>query len=575
MEVSSLWIGGDLPKISLLCIQSFLKNGYKFNLYTYDTINNIPKGVTIKNGEDILPKSEIFTYKNGSVSAFSNLFRFTMIYKTGQVWVDTDIFCRQKYDFSQSQILIVSEPDQNYEIQKPTSNLIQFPKEDPIMKRAIEICESYKEQIETGDFKWGLGPLTIKKIVEEFQLEKYIKSWKFSNNCNNHHYQILYSNKIIKKYNKFPIFDLNTAPKENFFIHLWNEHFRYKKTPVHEMFQGDNTLTHMWNSVFDHKILDKKEKILITGGSGLVGTALKKVMSDFTIFTPRSSELNLLDFTQLDDYLKKNKITCIIHLAANVGGLFKNMNQKVNMLEDNLLINFNVLKAAHNNKIKKLISCLSTCIFPDKTSYPISEKMLHDGPPHTSNDAYAYAKRMIDIHSRAYREQYNDNFVSIIPTNIYGPNDNYDLEDAHVIPALIHKCFLAKKNKKKFIVKGSGKPLRQFIYSEDLAQLIKWVYLYYNDSEPIILAQEDEYSIGDVARLIAKEYDYESNMHFDTKSADGQFKKTADNTKLKNFLKLHSIKMEWTPIDEGIKKSVQWFVENGGRGFNNGKPQKK
>lgn len=562
MEVSSLWIGGDLPKISLLCIQSFLKNGYKFNLYTYDKINNVPQNVNIKNGENILPKSEIFTYKNGSVSAFSNLFRFTMIYKTGEVWVDTDIFCRKKYDFSQSDIVLVSEPDENYKIQKPTSNIIRFPKNHHVMKRAIEICESYKDKIETGDFKWGLGPLTIKKIIEEFQLDKYIKPWNFSNNCNNHHYQILYSNKIIKKYEKFPIFTLQNAPNENYFIHLWNEHFRYKKTPVFEMFNGDNVLTSMWNSVFEYPIPDKNQKILLTGASGLVGSAIQKSLIGYKIFTPRSKELNLLDYQQLDEYLKKNKITHIIHLAANVGGLFKNMKQKVNMLEDNVIINFNVLRAAHNNNIKKVISCLSTCIFPDKTSYPINEKMLHNGAPHFSNDAYAYAKRLVDVHSRAYREQYNDNFVSIIPTNIYGPNDNYNLEDAHVIPALIHKCLLAKKNKKKFIVKGSGKPLRQFIFSEDLAELIKWVFLYYDEAEPIILAQEEEYSIGDIAKLIAKEFDYEKSIEFDTSAPDGQFKKTADNSKLKKFLKEYNIKINWTPIEFGIKKSVHWFIDN-------------
>jgi len=562
MQVSSLWIGGDIPKISILCINSFLKNGYQFNLYTYENINNIPIGVNLKNAEDILPKSEIFHYKNGSVSAFSNLFRFTMIFKTGEVWVDTDIFCRKKYDFSKSDILIVSEPDQDYQIQKPTSNIILFPKEHPIMQRAIDICNSYRDQIATGEFKWGLGPLTIKKIVEEFNLEKYIKHWTFSNNCNNHHYQILYSNKMITKYNKFPIFDFKNAPDTNYFIHLWNEHFRYKKTPNTDIFNGDNMLTKMWNSITDYPIPDKKDRILITGASGLVGTAVKKIFNQFPIFTPSSSELNLLNFQMLDDYLKKNKINAIIHLAANVGGLFKNMNQKIQMLEDNLIINLNVLKAAHNNQIKKVISFLSTCIFPDNVQYPISEKSLHDGTPHYSNQAYAYAKRMLEIHSRTYREQYNDNFVSVIPTNIYGVNDNYNLENAHVIPALIHKCFIAKKNKKKFIIKGSGTPLRQFMFSDDLAEIIKWIYLYYDDKEPIILAQTEEYSIGDIAKMIAKEFKYENNLQFDNISSDGQFRKTADNTKLLNFLKSHNIRINWTPIEEGIKKSIHWFIEN-------------
>lgn len=565
MEVSSLWIGHQLPLISITCINSFLKNNYKFNLYTYHTISNIPQGVTIKDANNIIPESEIFTYKNGSHSAFSNLFRFTMIYKTGEIWVDTDIFCRQYYNFSQDKIIIVSEPTENYQSQIPTSNLIKFPKNDPIMEFAINFCLSLKQQIISGEIPWGLGPKTIIKIIEEFNLQGHIKPWQFSNNCNNHHYQCLYRNKILKKYSNLPIFSPNKAPSNNFFIHLWNEHFRHKKTPNTDIFNPNSLLTQLHNLHSQIQIPTTNLNILITGASGLVGTAVKHSLKEFpNLFTPRSKELNLLNFNELDTYLKNNKINIIIHLAANVGGLFKNMNQKVNMLEDNLLINFNILKAAHNNKIQKVISCLSTCIFPDKTTYPINEKSLHDGPPHTSNDAYAYAKRMLDVHSKAYREQYGDNFVSIIPTNIYGQNDNYNLEDAHVIPALIHKCYLAKKGNKKFVVKGSGKPLRQFIYSDDLAKLIKIVLMFYNEAEPIILSvgEKDEVPIGEVARLIAKEFDYEKNMVFDETGADGQYKKTADNSKLLRFLKENGIKFQFTPIQEGIKESVKYFIDN-------------
>ena len=128
-------------------------------------------------------------------------------------------------------------------------------------------------------------------------------------------------------------------------------------------------------------------------------------------------------------------------------------------------------------KSKKMCLLFIYLYFSDKTSYPINESMLHNGPPHSSNDAYAYAKRMLEIHSKAYNEQYNDNFVCIIPTNLYGPYDNYNLQDSHVIPGLIHKCYLAKKENKPFYVWGSGKPLRQFIFSEDLAELICGPYL--------------------------------------------------------------------------------------------------
>ena len=254
----------------------------------------------------------------------------------------------------------------------------------------------------------------------------------------------------------------------------------------------------------------------------------------------------------------KIKPNYVIHLAANVGGLYKNMNQKVDMLEMNLMINFNVIKCAHDFKVEKLIACLSTCIFPDKVEYPIVETVLHDGPPHFSNDAYAYAKRMLEVHCRAYRENYGDKFFCIIPTNIYGPHDNFDLENGHVLPALIHKCYLAKQQNISFVVRGSGTPLRQFIYSDDLGILIMFVLKKFEDNNIILsVSEKEEVSIGEVARLIAKAFDYEHRMVFDTSFADGQFKKTVSNAKLLGFLREE---FTFTPIEQGIKKTVDWFI---------------
>ena len=300
-------------------------------------------------------------------------------------------------------------------------------------------------------------------------------------------------------------------------------------------------------------------KILVTGGTGLVGHGIQSICKDYDhefIFLS-SKDCDLLELKQIQNLFEKEKPDFVIHLAACVGGLFKNMNYKVDMYEKNTMINYNVLKCCHIYKVKKVVSCLSTCIFPDKTTYPIDEEMLHNGPPHSSNDAYAYAKRMLEVHSKAYQEQYGDNFICVIPTNIYGENDNYSIEDGHVIPALIHKCYLAKQENKPFTVCGTGKPLRQFIYSVDLSKLIMWSLLDYNEKSSIILSvsEDDEVSIGDVARLIAREFDYEHNMIFDTSYSDGQFKKTADNNKLKNLLP----NFEFTNINIGIKKSVEWF----------------
>jgi len=302
-------------------------------------------------------------------------------------------------------------------------------------------------------------------------------------------------------------------------------------------------------------------KILVTGGTGLVGYGIQKIQFDYNhefIFLS-SKDCDLESYENTNEYFEKTKPDIVIHLAACVGGLFKNMRQKVDMLEKNMSINHNVLKCSHKHNVKKVVSCLSTCIFPDKTTYPINESMLHDGPPHSSNDAYAYAKRILEIQSKAYQEQYGSNFVCVIPTNVYGPNDNYNLQDAHVIPALIHKCYLAKKENKPFVVLGSGKPLRQFIYSEDLAKLIMWTVEEYTEKDSIILSvgEKDETSIGDVAREIADAFEYD-NIVFDASFSDGQYKKTADNSKL---VKLHG-DYEFVKISDGIKKSVDWFVQN-------------
>jgi GDP-L-fucose synthase len=211
-------------------------------------------------------------------------------------------------------------------------------------------------------------------------------------------------------------------------------------------------------------------------------------------------------------------------------------------------------------KIQKLVSMLSTCIFPDKTTYPIDETMLHDGPPHPSNEGYAYAKRLIDTMNRAYAEEYGCNFTSIIPTNIYGPHDNFSIQNGHVIPGLIHKCYLAKMNNTPFEIWGSGTPLRQFIYSLDLAELTVWVMREYHSPDPITLSVDEdaEVSIKDVALAVVKAMKFEGEVVFDATKADGQFKKTADNKKLRGLRPDY----KFVPMEEGIQKSVDWFVEN-------------
>jgi len=167
---------------------------------------------------------------------------------------------------------------------------------------------------------------------------------------------------------------------------------------------------------------------------------------------------------------------------------------------------------------------------------------------------------MLEIHSKAYRENYGDNFITVSPTNVYGPYDNFNLEDGHVLPALIHKCFLAKESNEDFIIRGTGTPLRQFIFSEDLAKLIMIILENYNNNDNLILSppESDEISIKDLATIIAKEFNYEEKVKFDSSYCDGQYKKTVSINKLLSVIG----DFQFTKIEDGIKKSVKWFIQN-------------
>lgn len=308
----------------------------------------------------------------------------------------------------------------------------------------------------------------------------------------------------------------------------------------------------------------EKQILLITGGSGLVGNGIKMIENDYLnryeIIYLSSKDCELTNYESTYNYFNQIKPHFIIHLAANVGGLFKNMKYKVDMLEQNILININVLKVAHDIKVIKLIACLSTCIFPDKITYPINETMLHNGPPHYSNDSYAYAKRLLEIHCKAYREQYGDNFICVIPTNIYGPNDNFNLYNSHVIPGLIHKCYLAKQNNKPFEIMGTGNPQRQFIYSKDLAKLIMWILENYSGSDSLILStnESDEISIKNIVELISTKLNYLNVKYDNNSNNDGQYKKTVSNKKLMNLIG----NFNFTSISDGLNETIEWFEKN-------------
>lgn len=312
--------------------------------------------------------------------------------------------------------------------------------------------------------------------------------------------------------------------------------------------------------------MEGKKVILVTGGSGLVGQAIRefveneKPVDESWIFVG-SKDADLSNIEQTTALFQKHKPTHVIHLAAMVGGLFHNMSHNLDFLRTNIHINDNVLETSFRNGVKKVVSCLSTCIFPDKTSYPIDETMVHLGPPHPSNFGYSYAKRLIDISNKAYFQQHGCLFTSVIPCNVFGPHDNFNLQSSHVIPGLMRKLHqIVENGEDKFTVLGSGKPLRQFIYSRDLARLFVWVLRHYQDVEPLILSvdEKDEVSISQAAEQIAEAFGFSGQLLYDTSMADGQFKKTASNAKLRQL----NPDFKFTPFPVAIKETADWFKEN-------------
>jgi len=296
-----------------------------------------------------------------------------------------------------------------------------------------------------------------------------------------------------------------------------------------------------------------KKDMLITGGSGMVGSSFQK-------FLPSATYLNRKDFENLEpeDVSGKN----IIHLAARVGGIKANTSYMLDFYLENGIINQKILNFAHSQNVEKVVSLLSTCVYPDAQyiSYPLTEDQLHLGPPHDSNYGYAYSKRMVDVMSRAYRQQYGCNFITAIPNNLYGEYDNFDLENSHVIPAIIRKVWEAKiNNQEKVLCWGDGSPLREFTYAEDVAQILLFLMENYNDSEPINIGNTHEYSIKEVVEMICKILEYEGKIEWQTSEPLGQHRKPSSNRKL---LSLGWKKSDYTPLEKGIKKTCDWFIMN-------------
>jgi GDP-L-fucose synthase len=307
--------------------------------------------------------------------------------------------------------------------------------------------------------------------------------------------------------------------------------------------------------------MEKSEKIFVAGHGGLAGSALvRRFKADgfANLVTRDRAQLDLTHEQPVRDFFAKEKPAIVILAAARVGGIKANNDQPVEFLLDNLRIQNNVIAAAHEFGVRKLLFLGSSCIYPKHAPQPIPETALLTGPLEPTNEAYAIAKIAGIELCQAYAREYGRKFISVMPTNLYGPNDNFDLESSHVLPALMRKAHEAKKSEaKELAVWGTGEPRREFMHVDDLASACLFLLEKYDSPEIVNVGWGEDISIRELAELICDVAGFKGKLAFDSTKPDGTPRKLLDVTKLRSLGWKPSI-----PLREGIAQTYDWFLKN-------------
>jgi GDP-L-fucose synthase len=307
--------------------------------------------------------------------------------------------------------------------------------------------------------------------------------------------------------------------------------------------------------------MEKSAKIYIAGHRGMVGSGLERKLRKEgfnNIVTRTSSELDLRNQYEVNDFFEKEKPIYVILAAAKVGGIHANNTYRAEFIYDNLMIEANIIHAAFLNKVNKLLFLGSSCIYPKLAPQPLKEEYLLSGYLEPTNQPYAIAKIAGIEMCDSYRAQYGCNFISAMPTNLYGTNDNYHPENSHVLPALIRRIVLAKKNNEPTVtIWGTGTPRREFLHVDDLADACYFLLQNYNENGLVNIGCGIDISIKELAELIASEFGYKGQLIFDTSKPDGTPRKLIDSSKINNLGWRSSIILE-----DGIKKTIQEFVNS-------------
>ena len=300
--------------------------------------------------------------------------------------------------------------------------------------------------------------------------------------------------------------------------------------------------------------------ILVLGSKGLAGSAICRnlELNNRKFIGASRNDVDLLNKKAVDDYLNKIKPKIVIGAAALVGGMAANIKHPVEFLLNNITIQNNTILSSFNNNVEKFIFLGSSCVYPGKANSPITEDQLLTGPLEKTNEAYAIAKISGIKLIQSFRDEYEKKWVSVMPTNLYGPGDNFDVTNSHVLAALIRKFYEASSQQESEVeLWGSGKPRREFMHADDFASAITFVMDNYNDREPLNIGTGTDISIKELAEMIAHISDFKGSIKWNSEVSDGTFQKLLSVSKLN--------KMGWQSkiaLEEGIKSTYDWFIQN-------------
>lgn len=305
----------------------------------------------------------------------------------------------------------------------------------------------------------------------------------------------------------------------------------------------------------------KSAKIYVAGSNGMVGSAIVRTLEAngySNIVVKSSKELDLKNQQAVHDFFNQEQPEYVFLAAAKVGGIHANNSYPATFIYDNLMIQSNVIQAAYDFNVKKLLFLGSSCIYPKFAPQPIKEEYLLTGSLEPTNEAYAIAKIAGLKMCQFYKQQYGCNFISAMPTNLFGVNDNFNLENSHVLPALLRKFIEAKQNNKQEVtIWGSGTPMREFLFVDDLAEACLFLMENYNGIETVNIGTGEDVSIKELAETIMKIVGFEGSLIFDASKPDGAPRKLLDVSKINNLGWKHQ-----TNLEEGIQKTLNWIQKN-------------